>query len=901
MMHTDLFKDTLFLSYMEIYNEQIFDLLAAPTQAGAAVGMGPAAANEARRNLPIRDRGGKSVVDGLSKHAIASVDEAMSLLSSGAKVRATGSNNINADSSRSHSVCGLELVRGADLQSATTQAAAAAMNAAASAVAAADDSKAAAEAVAAEAAAHVRADPPSTSLWIVDLAGSERGERTGMGGTSKKQAEANNINVSLFTLMSCLSSMRENGPGGSGGAKRNPSALPAGRFRESKLTRLLAPHLSGTIAGPGGAGRTCMIVNANPAASDFAETRFVLSQAAPCTRIKVASQLHQPSAMMLAASARFDLDGRRIRAGLAAAKFAGGAAAKGAKKRAAAGALLDADKATVGLNNGGGRAHRPRLEGCKNATTTSNPLLAEGSDASSSEEMAALRYENECLRAELAAQEEKLEAVEMEVREECALEMASLMGQYGSGGSNRSANASGDDVVSDLPTAATVAMMLPPPPVPTGSAAAADEEDSEPSQPQQNGGAMPSARKRKQREDLERLIDDLQERCDDLEDELSTSRNQNAQLQAQLVEKDASHGARAAADGSSDAASSAAGGDDDVNQWRVLDLLASLLSHHSNCDSLAAERVKLGVALKESKRAPLRQVYTKVAMLHNNNDDDDGDKVGSGVEQSCAVGVEEAAELANALREALFPEGTRAVAALAVAQQELTQLRANEATVAAAEADVEVPVKPATTSTTPAADRKSCAQPPKTLAEKAAVAWNEEVPVVENSSTCEASTRNAEASGETVATEVSPQDTSSAAPNAMESEESNDEAKEKENSEADNPEEDGPEPAQEEDEEENAEQSQEDAEPALPDLKTSAGERVSGGSKQPLTTLDPNSPRAAKVLPSKYSPGVVGRTQMRIREIANVKKAKTTAANEPKKRAFSPRKTRSSTIMAIRH
>jgi len=886
----------LFLTYMEIYNEQIFDLLAAPTPSGAATGA--AAANDAKRNLPIRDRGGKSVVDGLSKHAITTVEEAMSLLSSGAKVRATGSNNINADSSRSHSVCGLELVRGVDLQAATTQAAAAAMNAAASAVAAADDSKAAAEAVAAEAAAQVRADPPSNHLWIVDLAGSERGERTGMGGTSKKQAEANNINVSLFTLMSCLSSMRENGPGGGHGGKRNPSALPAGRFRESKLTRLLAPHLSGTMAGPGGAGRTCMIVNANPAASDFAETRFVLSQAAPCTRVKVASQLHQPSAMMLAASARFGLDGRRIRAGLTAAKFAGGAAAaaKGAKKRAAGGALLDADKAMVGLNNGGGRVNRQRLDNGKGATT--NPLLTEGSD-SNSEEMAALRYEIECLRAELAAQEEKLEAVEMEVREECALEMASLMGQYSSGsssgGATRSANNSGDDVVSELPTASTIAKMLPPPPVPTAGSTS-EEDVTEPSQQQNNGGgAMPSARKRKQREDLERLIDDLQERCDDLEDELSTSRAQNAQLQAQLVGSGRTEAATAEGANTSAAVAGSPGGGDEENQWRVLDLLAALLSNSSNHDSFAAERAKLGEALKESKRAPLRQVYTNVALLHTDAAGESSASVKSTVSEA------EATELASALRDALFPEGARAVAALAVAQEELAHLRT---TAAAAESEAQVPAKP-TTSTTPAAESKSCAQPPKTLAEKAAVAWNEEVIVEVKSTTNEASTNSVEAPAEVaVANESSsPEEGSSEEPSAMETEDTNDESNNgKENSDEASQQEDGPESAQEGDEG-NVEQSEEGAVPALPALKTTASsENVSGGSsKQPLTSLDPNSPRAAKVIPSKYSPGVVGRTQMRIREIANVKKAKTTAANEPKKRAFSPRKTRSSTIMAIRH
>mmetsp|Transcript_35016 Transcript_35016/g.69594 ORF Transcript_35016/g.69594 Transcript_35016/m.69594 type:complete len:223 (+) Transcript_35016:230-898(+) len=75
----------------------------------------------------------------------------------------------------------------------------------------------------------------------------------------------------------------------------------------------------------------------------------------------------------------------------------------------------------------------------------------------------------------------------------------------------------------------------------------------------------------------------------------------------------------------------------------------------------------------------------------------------------------------------------------------------------------------------------------------------------------------------------------------------------------------------------------------------------------PLATFDPNVQQSAANKTSKYSPGVVGRTQMRIREKANQKKSKPpsgsggadNAANRAKKMkggAFSPRKTRSSTI-----
>jgi hypothetical protein len=205
---------------MEIYNEQIFDLLATSKSASfseppntavppsrpasmSSISSGNggimAGLEKTRKNLPLRERGSRVVVEGLSTHSVTSVTEAMSLIDSGSRQRQTCNNNLNDSSSRSHSVCTLELVRAA--HSSTT---------AASSL------------------------EPVATLWFVDLAGSERNDRTGLAGVSKKQTEANNINTSLFTLMTCLTALRENGQGGA-----RAGAL-AGRFRESKLTRLLA-------------------------------------------------------------------------------------------------------------------------------------------------------------------------------------------------------------------------------------------------------------------------------------------------------------------------------------------------------------------------------------------------------------------------------------------------------------------------------------------------------------------------------------------------------------------------------------------------------------------------------------------------------------------------------------
>jgi len=71
-----------------------------------------------------------------------------------------------------------------------------------------------------------------------------------------------------------------------------------------------------------------------------------------------------------------------------------------------------------------------------------------------------------------------------------------------------------------------------------------------------------------------------------------------------------------------------------------------------------------------------------------------------------------------------------------------------------------------------------------------------------------------------------------------------------------------------------------------------------------LESLDPNSPQAVKS--SKYSPGVVGRTTMRIREKANQRKAKSAGSASDlggaakKKMCVSPRRTRSSIMRSAK-
>jgi len=136
------------MSYLEIYNENVHDLLPSEEQPSY----------ERRATLKIREQqDGEIFVSGLAKHKVDCIQHGLELAQLAKSKRHTSSNNINADSSRSHCICQLELSSG-------------------------------------------------VKLWIVDLAGSERTKRTAAGAT--RQKEATLINTSLMTLMRCLSAMQ---------------------------------------------------------------------------------------------------------------------------------------------------------------------------------------------------------------------------------------------------------------------------------------------------------------------------------------------------------------------------------------------------------------------------------------------------------------------------------------------------------------------------------------------------------------------------------------------------------------------------------------------------------------------------------------------------------------------
>uniref|UniRef100_A0A8C4DBQ6 Kinesin family member 13Bb n=1 Tax=Dicentrarchus labrax TaxID=13489 RepID=A0A8C4DBQ6_DICLA len=176
---------TVEVSFMEIYNEKVRDLLDPKGN---------------RQALRVREHNVFGpYVDGLSRLAVASYKDIESLMSEGNKSRTVAATNMNEESSRSHAVFNIILTHTLmDLQSGTS-------------------------------------GEKVSKLSLVDLAGSERAAKTGAAGERLK--EGSNINKSLSTLGLVISALADQGAG-----KNKNKFVP---YRDSVLTWLLKDSLGG--------------------------------------------------------------------------------------------------------------------------------------------------------------------------------------------------------------------------------------------------------------------------------------------------------------------------------------------------------------------------------------------------------------------------------------------------------------------------------------------------------------------------------------------------------------------------------------------------------------------------------------------------------------------------------
>ena len=246
----DHYRYSIWVSYVEVYNERLYDLLnghSLPTSDAHA-------SASARRPLVLKsevESGGK-YVGGLKEVKVNSIQEAKGLLRRGQENRAVYGTMANHISSRSHSVFTIKVIREhVDVQL--------------------DERD----------VAGLSRKYFISRMSIVDLAGSERIANTDITAGPRLK-EAGNINMSLMCLGQCLETMRKNqiragiyaeNAESEGAAPetvrkhtRRQSVIP---FRHSKLTGLFQSFFTGD-------GKVVMIVNVNPYATGYEENSNVM-------------------------------------------------------------------------------------------------------------------------------------------------------------------------------------------------------------------------------------------------------------------------------------------------------------------------------------------------------------------------------------------------------------------------------------------------------------------------------------------------------------------------------------------------------------------------------------------------------------------------------------------------
>ncbi|XP_029371710.1 kinesin-like protein KIF16B isoform X3 [Echeneis naucrates] len=205
------------VSYLEIYNERVRDLLRRKSTQ--------------TYNLRVREhpKDGPYVED-LSKHLVQNYSDVEELMEAGNINRTTASTGMNDVSSRSHAIFTINFTQ-----------------------------------------AKFDAEMPSetvSKIHLVDLAGSERADATGATGVRLK--EGGNINKSLVTLgnvISALADMTQDGVNTN--LKKKSVFVP---YRDSVLTWLLKDSL-------GGNAKTIMIATISPADVNYGETLSTLRYA----------------------------------------------------------------------------------------------------------------------------------------------------------------------------------------------------------------------------------------------------------------------------------------------------------------------------------------------------------------------------------------------------------------------------------------------------------------------------------------------------------------------------------------------------------------------------------------------------------------------------------------------
>lgn len=244
---TKLNHITVKTSYVEIYNEDLIDLLASSTTPTSAL-----------PQVTIReDKDGTIIWSGLKEVKVTNASDALSLLEQGSQVRQTNSTEMNAQSSRSHAIFSLTLTQ--SKPSGTSSAGMSNKRVSKIITPSTDEGE---------------WTTFSSKFHFVDLAGSERIKRT--AAVAERVKEGISINAGLHALGNVISAL------GDPSKSKTVIHIP---YRDSKLTRLLQDSL-------GGNAQTLMVACVSPSEHNLNETLNTLKYANRARNIKNRAQVN---------------------------------------------------------------------------------------------------------------------------------------------------------------------------------------------------------------------------------------------------------------------------------------------------------------------------------------------------------------------------------------------------------------------------------------------------------------------------------------------------------------------------------------------------------------------------------------------------------------------------------
>ncbi|GMF54089.1 unnamed protein product [Phytophthora fragariaefolia] len=226
------------VSYLEVYNETVKDLLVASSTATG---------KRSDSTVHIREHPVTGVFTDNSERVVTEARGVLQALRDGEKQRAVGITRMNERSSRSHSIFRVIIESKTRLESP---------------VPTEDDSDVERARVG--------------CLNFVDLAGSESARAVTSGG-KRLSTESGNINRSLLALSRVVVAL---------GSSKSSNQHDHINFRDSKLTRILQPSLSG-------AARVLFVCCASPAPAYIEDTRSTLKFASRAKRIRVNASVNE--------------------------------------------------------------------------------------------------------------------------------------------------------------------------------------------------------------------------------------------------------------------------------------------------------------------------------------------------------------------------------------------------------------------------------------------------------------------------------------------------------------------------------------------------------------------------------------------------------------------------------